>query len=629
MTVLVPEPVAVLASEERLVAAWEHVYSNDQQDGSISASVQRFADASDQIIERLAEQLRCGTYQPRPLTLVTIAKDDGGERELRIPVAEDRVVERAVAVSLGPVFDAHFGPSSFGYRSGLGVSDAVQRVVELRETAMTHGVRTDIRDCFPTIDRARLVRMIEAIVGAGAVLDLATALVERTVRGSRGVRRTRGLAQGGSLSPLLSNLYLADFDRELFRRGVTHVRYADDMVLLARSKGNAAEALDLAARAIARGGQTLSDEKTETVSFDEGFAFLGEEFTTRYPPLQEHARRNDPPRRSLYVGYQGAGVRTAKGRLLVERDDTELASVPQGHVGRVVLSGSVGFSAGARSWAMYNGIDVVLLSRRGSYMGSMTSYSASEAAFRRAQYQCTESNEWLLALAKRIVFGKSSNQRTLLLRYGAGDSGEPITAAVDEIERYRSNLRDAATLDEVRGLEGITARRYWEAFAELIPSELGFAGRVRNPPSDVVNAALGYGYAILLGECVSALIAVGLDPAAGCLHADHQRRPSMALDLMEEFRPMIVDAVVVANVRRRRLTIEHRRDDDARPGGVLLTSKGRKSLVKSTEDRLLTRFKHIPSGNRVTYRRAIQLQAAQIAASVRSGLVDYEPILWR
>src|SRR5689334_13392801 len=114
-------------------------------------------------------------------------------------------------------------------------------------------------------------------------------------------------------------------------------------------------------------------------------------------------------------------------------------------------------------------------------------------------------------------------------------------------------LPDATTRDEIMGLEGAAAREYFTAVGRAVPEQLRFAGRSRRPPLDLVNAALSFGYTILLGEAVAALAAAGLDPAIGLLHADADRRPSLALDLIEEFRPLVVDQVVITAARRDQL----------------------------------------------------------------------------
>lgn len=183
-------------------------------------------------------------------------------------------------------------------------------------------------------------------------------------------------------------------------------------------------------------------------------------------------------------------------------------------------------------------------------------------------------------------------------------------------------------LAELLGIEGAAARTYFGAFGELLPNWCQFDGRVRQPPTDPANAVLSYLYTVLSGHAVGALLTAGLDPAAGFLHGDHDRRPSLALDLIEEFRPVLVDTVTLELFRRGSL-VPNMFERDERDGALSMSQKARARIVKSLEERLLTVFAHVPSGKRVSYRRALFLQAQQIASCLRDGMVDYVPISWR
>src|SRR5690606_26480585 len=131
-------------------------------------------------------------------------------------------------------------------------------------------------------------------------------------------------------------------------------------------------------------------------------------------------------------------------------------------------------------------------------------------------------------------------------------------------------------------------KSYFKAMGALVPEDMSFTGRSRQPPRDVVNAALSFGYTLLLGECEVAVYAAGLEPGLGILHAPQDRRPSLALDLMEEFRPLVVDQVVLTMVRGRQLRPEHGRPDKEGGSGVYLTKAGREALVAAYERRMLT-----------------------------------------
>lgn len=243
------------------------------------------------------------------------------------------------------------------------------------------------------------------------------------------------------------------------------------------------------------------------MSFKDGFTFLGEDFGPRYPPVLDDHRAVEPPRRVLYVGLQGSRVHLAAGRLVVESpDDQELLDVPSGLVERLVCFGAVGVSAGARSWALANGVDLVFLSRRGSYLGQAWGGGArSRVARLRAQLASSEDTACCVAFGRAVVEAKVRKQIVVLRRLARRQNAEVVAEAAGLMGQLLLMLAECGGRDEVMGVEGAAARTYFGALGAIMPAGLIFAGRSRQPPLDVVNAALSYGYTILAGEAVSAL----------------------------------------------------------------------------------------------------------------------------
>ena len=339
----------------------------DAQDGDISDSVERFAEQVQERLEELAEELRAGTFRPSDLTRVVIPKKNG-ERFLDIPSVRDRIVERAILEHINPAIDPLLGATAFGYRPGLGVADAAQEVVRLREEGYTHVLRTDVHDCFPSLPVALLRRQLEFLIAEPEILAVVDQLLDRCTRfpeKGRGV--FPGLPQGSPLSPLLANLALIPLDEALVDAGFPVVRYADDLVIALEEPGDAPEALRTATKVLKELGMELGAEKTAVASFFEGFAFLGEDFGPRYPPAEGEGRIREPDKKILYVAKQGSRIQVRKGRVQVIQDDHELLSVPVSDISRMVCFGSVGVTAGARSWALQNGVDVLLASRGGGF----------------------------------------------------------------------------------------------------------------------------------------------------------------------------------------------------------------------------------------------------------------------
>lgn len=605
--------------------AWSEVLANDRVDGALSAGVTRFEDDAENQLGRLVTDLAWGAYEPRDLTEVVI-DEASRRRRLHIPAVRDRVVERAVMDTLTPVVDPVLGPASFAYRPGLGVADAVQALVALREEGLGWVLRTDIDECFPSIPVGLARRRLGALVDDPELLRVVDLLLARPYRRAKGGRRImRGLAQGCALSPMLTNLVLVDVDDAVMRAGFPIVRYADDISVAASSRDEAWEAARCVACAAEELGMQLGAEDTHVMSFEEGFTFLGEDFGVRYPPALPEARIEEPDRKVVYVGLTGSRVRIANGRLIVESaDDAEVLDVPTSHVRRVVCFGSVGFSAGARSWALSNDVDVCFASRRGSYLGSFIAGRGGTRADRVRRQLAISGTPAALRIAKAIVEAKISKQIVILQRFGRRDDAELVADAIASMRNALMMLPDATTSEQAMGLEGAAAAAYFPAYGSLLPDELSFTARSRQPPLDVANSALSFLYTVALGECVTALYAAGLDPAIGVLHADHENRPSLALDLLEELRPMIVDQVVAAAARTGALKVKHGRTEEGR-AGVLLTKAGRAALLTGYERRMLTRTRGaLPdcagSLRRHVYRQAQRLQAAICRDEMWTGM---------
>ncbi|GGL21335.1 CRISPR-associated endonuclease Cas1 [Mangrovihabitans endophyticus] len=616
---------ATATTRQALADAWEELRADARADGTVSVGVTRFAADADDRLTELAEQLAARTWAPGPLTPVEIPKDDGGVRTLAIPPVADRVVEKALAAVLTPVIDPHLHPACYAYRPGLGVTDAVQHVARLRDDGLGWAVRADIDDCFPTIDTRRVRRLLAELIDDADLLTVVDRLLARTVAGRPAT--ARGLPQGAPLSPALANLALTHLDEAASTAGFPAVRYGDDICLLAATRDDADQGRAIIDTAATELGMRLGDD-TQIMSFTDGFCFLGEDFGTRYPPVIDTHRVLQPATRTVYVARPGAAVRIEAGRLLVETpDDTELLNVPTGHVESLALFGPVGLSAGARTWALTNDVEVIPGSRRGHYLGQLHTRSTRRVTRLRRQLAAADTPDRALPIARTLVAGKIRKQVVLIQRLTRREPHEQTADSIATMRRMQTMLDAAGSRDEILGLEGAAARAYFTALGHLLPAELAFTGRNRRPPLDVINAALSYGYTLLVGEAVAALAAAGLDPAIGLLHTDDDNRPSLALDLIEEFRPLIVDQVVATAARKRTLTTGHGRTDPDRPG-VLLTEKGREALIDAYEHRMLHVTRGALPGFAGSLRRHLHRQAQRLAAHLDHG-ADWTPLSWR
>jgi len=609
--------MAQVADPDQLAAAWDEVLANDRDDGVQAPGVMRFADEAEQHLAEIAAQLGSGTYRPGTLTPVALRRGDGQVRLLHVPSVRDRVVERSILAVLTPVIDPWLGPFSYAYRPGLGVADAAQAIARLRDEGLGWVARSDFHDCFGSIPVPLLRRLLAGLIEDPPLLSLIEALLSRPAAAPGSAAVVHGLAQGSPLSPAWANLVLAGFDTQVVNAGFPLVRYADDLLAFAGTRGEALEGMRVMSQAAAELGMPLGADKSAVMSFQEGFCFIGEDFGPRYPPVLADHRVIEPDRRVLYLARQGAHARLESGRVIVDSsDDNELLDVPSQAVARIVCFGAVGISAGLRSWALSDEVDLVFLSRRGTYLGHTQAGAGQSRLSRlRAQLAAADDSARAIPFGRDVINAKVRKQMILLRRLSRRSNAEALTSAVDQMDHLMAMLPDCKTREELMGIEGAAARAYFGALGPIMPEGMTFNGRSRQPPEDIINAALSYGYAIILGEAVSALCAAGLDPAVGLLHAEQDRRPSLALDLMEEFRPLVVDQVVVSAARRAELRPEHGHREEA-VHGVLLTKAGREVLVADYERRMLQHTKGALPGLSGSLRRHLYRQAERLAAYV-------------
>lgn len=629
-------------SERSLGIAWKKVQKRESGDGNLAPSILKFQEDAEEKILRLSEALLDGSYKPYQFTEVDI-ETNGKERTLHIPAVQDRIVARAILATTTSRVDPLLGASAFGYRPGLGVADAVQAVVDAREAGLKWVLRTDVDDCFPSLSPDIAFDRFTQAVHDTDITDVVEQLLGRTVgNGKMRGKTLPGLPLGCPLSPVLMNLVLVDLDDALNAAGFTVVRYADDIVVVGESKEELEDAARFCQRILRSFNMQLGDDKTDIMTFDDGFAFLGEDFGPKYPPAMPLQRVQEPENRVLYLGAQTAHARISKGRLIVEdrqkgcgnggahggNKPTKLFDVPCGHVSRIVAFGSVAISSGLRSWAMYNGVDIVLASRRGSYLGIMQGTKTETHSARLIAQVKINDTPRQLEISCAIIRAKIHKQIVVLQRFSKREAEEKVSNAITNMRKFMTMLDDTASIDEAMGLEGAAAKEYFAAYGSLLPDELAFTTRSRQPPLDLANASLSFLYTVLLGECVTALRAAGLEPGLGVLHSPQGKRPSLALDLLEEFRPLVADQVVLNAARRNRLTSKHARKNPEGQG-ILLTKKGREEILKAYEERMLQVVKGSLPDFTGSIRGHLYRQAQRLAGAITRDDYEWSGMSWR
>ncbi len=338
---------------------------------------------------------------------------------------------------------------------------------------------------------------------------------------------------------------------------------------------------------------------------------------------------------TLFVTLEGAWLSKDGQAVEVRHERETKLRVPLHNLESIVTFGwDISASAQLMAACAEAGITLSFCSPNGKFLAAATGFASGNVLLRREQFRRADDPAACAAIARHIVAAKIANCRASLLRT-ARDRPESDGSATLQSKaqwlghRVETALREES-LDVLRGIEGDSAAAYFEAFPLLLTTKdpaIAMQGRNRRPPTDPVNALLSFLYALLAHDCRSALAATGLDAAVGFLHKDRPGRPSLALDLMEEFRPVLADRLALALLNRRQLEAD---DFDRRENGaVALREDSRKKVLVAWQERKREEILHPFLQEKVTWGLLPHLQARLLARHLRGDLDAYPAFIWK
>ena len=337
---------------------------------------------------------------------------------------------------------------------------------------------------------------------------------------------------------------------------------------------------------------------------------------------------------TLYVTTQGAYLSKDGTNVVVSIDREERLRLPIHTLDGIVCFGNVSASPFLMGMCGQENVTLSFCSENGRFLGRLHGPQSGNVLLRRAQHEASLDPDTTAAAARTFVQAKLANCRALLLRtlrdHGKSIAHDRINSAQHRLAGIINELARIQALDQIRGAEGEGARWYYGAFDDLIVSDKSafpFSGRNRRPPTDPVNAMLSFVYTLLAHDAASACETVGLDPQMGFLHADRSGRASMGLDLMEEFRPMIADRLVLTLINRRQVSPSGFvvREN----GAVEMDDKTRKTMLVAYQERKREEIRHQFLDDSVTIGALLHVQARLFARWLRGDLDGYPPFFWK
>ncbi len=362
--------------------------------------------------------------------------------------------------------------------------------------------------------------------------------------------------------------------------------------------------------------------------------------TTSTPPRRLMAARDDA--RPLYLNTPGYRVGCKDEVLQVKDKDRVVEEVRMRDVSHVALFGNIQISTQAIQSLCELEVPVTYFSMGGWFYGITRGHALKNVFLRMEQFRLAREEPTCLSLARQFVHGKIRNHRTLLMR----NHLEPPEAIIGKLKRASEDALTAASIEELLGIEGAAASQYFQQFNGMVKVEdddlpglerpgnnaeqrafnFNFSSRNRRPPTDPVNAMLSLAYSMLSKDCTLAALAVGFDPYLGFYHQPRFGRPALGLDLMEEFRPLVAESTVLSCINNRIVTEK----DFVRAGqAVNLTAPGRKRFFQTYEQRMSSLITHPLFDYKVSYRRALELQARLLAKTLTGEIAEYVPLTTR
>lgn len=323
----------------------------------------------------------------------------------------------------------------------------------------------------------------------------------------------------------------------------------------------------------------------------------------------------------IYLTSQGSKVSVDQGRMIIESKDGVKKSIPKEQIDSISCFGSINFTSSALSHCLTRAIPVSFFSTRGKYFGKLYTTSHSNIARLKQQVRFSEDPDFSLTLSKSIVLAKVNNQLTILRR---NKDQTNLGNEINSINILRKKINQAKAINELIGYEGTISKYYFAALSKILPEEFYFKGRNRQPPKDPFNSLISLGYTILLNEISGQIESVGLNPYCGFLHQDRQSHPTLASDIIEEFRAPIVDSLAIKLCKNK-----FNKDDFQYQGqGCFLKDQTLKIYLDQLEKKMNSQQNYRNDQKPMTFRKTIGLQARDMVRAIEEENPSIYRPLW-
>lgn len=519
---------------------------------SLSAA-EKFPFNEDQYAEELCRQIAGNTYMPSPNTAFLIKKKNKADRLVEQLHSRDLIVQQYALKTITPFFERMFEDVSIGFRKGISREKSIEMVKSAIAEGYQYVIESDIEDFFPSVDLKQLNELIDFYIPQKD-LCLENIIQKSTGNGyvlnGRRYERTKGLAQGSPLSPILANLYLDSFDEQMKQWDVRMIRYADDFIILAKSKDDAENILSRTEAYLSGLGLKLKKEKTAIRHVKDGFQFLGMRFARSevvVEPEEEFKRLKKP----LYITEPYLFLSLNGDAIDIKKDGRIIETIPLRRISEIMVMDKTVFSTALISRCTEYNIPFTIALNTGYYITTVKPDSKKyyEVSSNHTRKYSSLSETEILSIAKEFVAGKINNYISLFRQRYAKDTNLFIL----ELERVTQHIYQAGDIHAVRGYEGAAAKKIYQRLnSHIDDEEFHIKKRDRLQP-DRINSMLNFGYYLLFSRINATVRAIGLNPYLGFLHSPEDNYESLVCDIEELFRPRI-DRFIIRLINLKAIT---------------------------------------------------------------------------
>ena len=539
--------------------------------------------------KQLVGQLAHSDWQTKPTTVFDLAKANGTKRQIEQLCYQDLLVHQHLHKLLAPIINQCLSPASMGYRKGLSKEDAIAAVKKALMQQRHYVVQADIEDFFPSIDLCKLEECLDKIMPQSDILirQVIKKVLYTPKKYKKNILpREQGLIQGSPLSPILANLYLDAFDKQLLALNLPIIRYGDDFVIMCLSHQEAEQALDLIKSLLHPLGLILATHKTRISHLQTGFEFLGEHFNTVNDKNEVYYARYLAQRKPLLINEPYCSIGLNGDALQIRVEKALLGIFPLRRISELVILVPATVSTPALEACARAKIPVSMALKSGYQIATLAPDSRAFLAIAAQQYQQFEqlSEQERILLAADIAISKINNSMTWLkTSYHAGNN-----LLLTKLDIYQQAILTCNSTEQIRGYEGAAAKLMFAYLNEKIidKQKIFFCSnkRARGGP-DRLNSLLNFGYYLLFTRINGLMRAHGLNPYLGFLHDGQDNYETLVADVQELFR-VHVDRTVLRLINRQQITDAHFKQSKR---GWWLTKEGTQLFANQLEATLNSR----------------------------------------